>query len=451
MQSSESREESGRARIRRTGRFGVDDIELLRSTFEKYDLGEGTPWDDFRDACFELPPWFEPGLDPRSQEYSAQQKRLWGVLAGVAREYDPAIDEREAPFPTVDHARSPGHFVRRDPNAVRAVADHFIATGMIMKHCNVKPGDWALEYGAGFAQTSLQLARLGVNVDTVDISSAFCQAVRDQAELFRVPLTAFHGHFGWNPRGQQKYDLILFYESFHHCLEFLDVVPKLKQHLAPGGRIVLAGEPVVPRESAAVPYPWGLRLHSSVVAVIRQYRWFELGFTEDFLFEVFANAGFSASRMACDVSTCGEGYVFSHRPDRVSLGSCWLPPAVHDGWYGSEAGGRWTKRHATLPLDCSDSFDALAIEAINFHPFEVTVDFAYGAATRSVRFGPRETRSVTVSAREKARRLEITADTYAPAHSYGAESVPSIDTRPLGIFVTEVRYERGLEGGSESR
>ena len=107
---------------------------------------------------------------------------------------------------------------------------------MLLRHCAVRAGDWALEYGAGFGQGALALARLGVNVDTVDISAKFCDYVRLQAEFFRVPLTAFHGQFGTNPRPGQRYPLIRFYESFHHCVDFVRVVQQLPEHLAEGGR-----------------------------------------------------------------------------------------------------------------------------------------------------------------------------------------------------------------------
>ena len=181
---------------------------------------------------------------------------------------------------------------------------------MLLKHCGLSAGDWALEYGAGFAQSALALARLGVNVDTIDISSTFCDFVSRQAEFFRVPLTSFQGCFGANPRPGQRYNLIWFYESFHHCVDFRAVVAALGDHLAEGGRVILGGEPIVASEYAAVPYPWGVRLHSEVVAVIRKHHWFELGFSEAFLYQLFASAGFSGRKIDCEPTVFGRLYVF---------------------------------------------------------------------------------------------------------------------------------------------
>ena len=165
--------------------------------------------------------------------------------------------------------RTPGFFVRRDAAAIASASDHVIATGMILNTAVSRPATGRSEYGAGFGQTALALARLGVNVDTVDISATFCGFVQQQADFFQVPLHPFEGRFGHNPRPGQRYDLIWFYESFHHCLDFQDVVRQLGEHLAEGGRVILGGEPIVEKEYDAVPYPWGVRLHSEVVAVVQ--------------------------------------------------------------------------------------------------------------------------------------------------------------------------------------
>jgi SAM-dependent methyltransferase len=210
--------------------------------------------------------------------------------------------------------RLPGYFIRRDADAVRSASDHIIAGGMIVKHSGLQAGDWALEYGAGFGHTALTLARLGVNVDTVDISRTFCSHVQAQADFFGVPLKAHLGRFGDNPRPGQKYKLIWFYESFHHCVDFLQVVPRLAEHLAEDGRVILGGEPIGEQENDAVPYPWGVRLHSEVIAVMRQTRWFELGFTEAFLMALFARAGFVGRRIDCEPSLFGRLHVFERAP-----------------------------------------------------------------------------------------------------------------------------------------
>ena len=290
--------------------FAPEEIGRICETYFRDGTGPGTPWDALRHAHMTLPDWFERGLDPLGEAYAAQQHRLWKLVAGVDEDYDPGVHEKEHSWGDIDPGRTPGFYGRRDPEAIAAASDHVLATGMFLKHCGLKAGDRALEYGAGFGQTALALARLGVNVDTVDISATFCGYVREQAEFFKVLLTAFEGRFGSNPRPGSKYDLIFFYESFHHCLDFQKVVLDLRDHLAEGGRVILGGEPIVEREYDAVPYPWGVRLHSEVVAVVRKQHWFELGFSEAFLFELFRSAGFRGRRVDCEPSLFGRLYVF---------------------------------------------------------------------------------------------------------------------------------------------
>src|SRR5580704_11101653 len=121
-------------RIKLTGRFTVNDIGLLVRTISEHDVVHGTPWDNFRLAHCSLPSWFHFGLDPFSDEYAAQQHRLWSVLTEIDRTYSPPIDEKEAPLAGVDPVRRPGYFIRRDPDSIEHASHHVIAAGMILKH-----------------------------------------------------------------------------------------------------------------------------------------------------------------------------------------------------------------------------------------------------------------------------------------------------------------------------
>jgi SAM-dependent methyltransferase len=290
--------------------FQPEDIAELHRVFLQSGMIQGSDWDRHRHSHMPLPSWFVKGLDPWGEDYRAQQVRLWQLITGVDRDYSPETDEQEAQPAEMDVLRQPGFYARRDALAISSASDHILATGMLLKHCNLQAGDLALEYGAGFAQTALALARLGVQVDTVDISANFCRWVQEQADFFQVPLRPHQGRFGMNPRPGQRYKLIWFYESFHHCLDFQDVVPQIEGMLAEGGRIILGGEPTVEVENAAVPYPWGVRLHSEVAAVMRHTRWFELGFTEAFLYELFARSGLVGRRVDCEPSLWGRLYIF---------------------------------------------------------------------------------------------------------------------------------------------
>jgi SAM-dependent methyltransferase len=389
----------------RSGYFHPDDIGWICETYFTHGSAPGTPWDALRHAHMTLPSWFRHDIDPLSEAYAEQQHRLWQLISGVDRPYAPDVDEKEHDWGDIDPVRLPGYLARRDPLAVSSASDHVIATGMFLKHCGLKPGDWALEYGAGFGQTALALARLGVNVDTVDISTTFCEFVRRQAEFFQVPLNAFHDRFGVNPRPGQKYQMIWFYESFHHCLDFQNVVRQLGDYLAEGGRVILGGEPIVEREYAAVPYPWGMRLHSEVTAVVRKQHWFELGFSERFLVELFCAAGFVGRRIDCEPSLFGRLYVFELRPDEIDLGKQWLPTVLAEQWHGPKSDGRGIKFESRLPIDSGNSFRAIEIDLVNPHWRCQQVEIVYGDSLTLVELAAGQSKKVRINASGATREL----------------------------------------------
>ena len=423
-------------RIQKSGRFRLEDIRLITQTHILVGDTPDTAWDHFRGKHLILPDWFQYDLDPMSDAYFDQQMRLWKVLSNVDRGYVADIDEAEAPIDDVDAVRRPGFYIWRSDGAVPAASDHVLATGMLMKHSGLKPGMWALEYGAGFAQAALAFARMGVNVDTVDISSKFCGYVKEQAEFFRVNLTPFNAHFGDNPRANQKYDLIWFYESFHHCVDFKNVVGKLKHHLTPTGKILLAGEPIFKREYLAVPYPWGLRLESEVIATIRKFHWFELGYSEDFITNLFVNHGYSAEWIDCPVSIFGLIYSFAPRKSKIELGKHWLPSVDAEGWHAPEPAGRWTREVSSLALDQSESFGALEITATNFLPNMRLLNIEYGDKKIVVKFEPGEYKTVRINAQIKAPRITFACATIVPVGDGSA----SKDTRALGIYLHAIDY-----------
>jgi SAM-dependent methyltransferase len=424
------------ARARRTGLFRADDIDLIEQLMFNQGTAPGGAWDALAHAHMELPTWFQQGLDPLSPAYAEQQMKLWRLVSGVERPYDAAVDEKEAPVKGVDAVRLPGFYMRRDAGAVLSASDHVLATGMMLKHSGLKPGDWALEYGAGYGQTALALARLGVNVDTVDISSTFCNFVQQQADFFQVPLRAHQGQFGLNPRPGQRYQLVWFYESFHHCLEFPGLLAHLTALLADGGQVMLAGEPMVEREYAAVPYPWGVRLHSEVVAVVRRFHWFELGFSEDFLYQLFTHAGFTIQRIPCEPSLFGRLYLCTRRPAELHLGQQWLPPVLQEGWHAAEPDGRWTRDRARLALDPAAQQGHIELDLANLLDGRQTVTVQSGEHRLRIVLGRGERRTVRLPASGQA-WLQIETRTRRPG---ALRRWLRGDRRPLGVFVRRLRY-----------
>lgn len=248
--------------------------------------------DAFKGRLLQLPDWFDQSLAPESEAYRDQVLKFWSVITG-REDYDPARDEDTPEVAELDFLVRPAFYMGGDAQNAGA---HLLAIGHILMRSNLPPkGGRVLEYGAGFGQTAINFARLGAKVDVVDINRAFVRGVNRAARFMRVDLRSHLGAFGMNPaREDNAYDVILFYESFHHCLDAAALIKRMKQLLKPGGCVLMGGEPITRTPLPHIPYPWGIRLDFENIAVMRARGWMELGYQEDFLFSLFEKAGFTA-------------------------------------------------------------------------------------------------------------------------------------------------------------
>jgi SAM-dependent methyltransferase len=243
-----------------------------------------------------LPSWVDTKLNPFSTEYRDQQSELWKLISGNSAPYDPHVNEQT--LAPIEGVKRPGVYVTGNSSLV---GDHIVAYGHILQRSGINSGDHVLEYGPGFGQLALAFARLGAIVDTVEVDPTFHRIVGSLAAMYDVSLRCHRELFGYVPPDRPKFDLVLFYESFHHCWEFQEIVPKLRSILSSKGRVLMAGEPIV-TDNPYLPYPWGVRLDAETVCVIRRRGWMELGFQESFLASLFTNNGFSWRKHATALS-----------------------------------------------------------------------------------------------------------------------------------------------------
>ncbi len=288
--------------FRHDGRgFHIEDLDEVAADFQR---GDGERW---RGRSLILPEWFETGLDPLGSDYYQQMLRLWEAIT-ARKGYDPLLNEDTPEIADLDAIYKPAFYASGDSHFAGA---QMMAMGHIIMRSDIRPGDRVLEYGAGFGQTALALARLGARVDTVDVNPHFCKAVATAAERYSVDLNPHLGQFGFNPSGvNSAYSLIFFYESFHHCIEFNSLIPQLPSLLADQGKVILAGEPIFEQLCPDLPYLWGFRLDWENVAVMRIRGWLELGFQRDFLLALFARSGFACTHYSDPNSHWAQIYEF---------------------------------------------------------------------------------------------------------------------------------------------
>jgi SAM-dependent methyltransferase len=232
--------------------------------------------------------------DPTSSAYRACQLALYNELAGT----DEYNSWKAEPTP-INLAQSidphPFPFSSRDGELI---GGHLISLGYIMRALwRAAPGGGrsVLEYGCGTGFTTVLLAASGYRVTAVDINADALKVIDAIAATRGLRITTFNGEFGQVPDPATRFELILFYEAFHHCLDFIALLRMLHDRLTPAGAVIFAGEPV----TADFPKPWGLRLDGASLWEIRTKRWLELGFHEEFFLRILRETGWRAEKIAC--------------------------------------------------------------------------------------------------------------------------------------------------------
>lgn len=244
-------------------------------------------------------------MDPFSPEYHQGVLDLYlGLRARPDGEYIPERDEApSAPVPAdVWSQLVPWAF--RD---TAMVGEHLYAWGHILCHLGLASGGSVLEYGPGSGQILLMLARMGFRACGVDVDALALEGIRLQAEGMGLTVPTERALFG-EGFGDERFDCILFYEAFHHSLDFQPLLRRLHDRLKPGGRIILCGEPIVANNFPGIPYPWGPRLDALSVFCMRRFGWMELGFTHAFFVEAARQAGWQADVHA--FPNCGRAQVY---------------------------------------------------------------------------------------------------------------------------------------------
>lgn len=396
---------------------GLDNaLQVFRDPSRHHELGA---------AYLALPEWFDLSIGPDTEAYLQQQLRFWQEVTGKDA-YEPLINEDTPEVADMDAIYRPAFYLTGDS---KEAGLHLMAMGHIMLRSDVRAGSRVLECGAGFAQNALAFARLGAKVDTVDISPGFCKAVQSMSDHFRVDLTAHHQPFGYNPAGHPgAYDLILFYECFHHCLNFEEVIPQLRDMLQPGGRLLLAGEPIYRGLQPTMPYEWGLRLDWGTAAVMRWRGWMELGFQEDYLIGKFRRAGLSWFYYDDANAKTAQIYEFRKWLDPLPLSACAMTVAEGASWHSTEMDGRFTTAESFIELPSRDGQISLVLE--NRRPVERIGQVTFGGVSQHFSLLPGQTVQLRFPQRQGDNQ-RITLTSNAPTDG-------GSDARAVGVFVRSI-------------
>jgi len=236
--------------------------------------------------------------DPRSADYREAQLRLYEAIA--ERGYQ--VANEDTPFDHAEKMRLPFPYATQSPEIV---GNYLMTYGNLIKTMGLPLHARILEIGSGYGPLTYQLASMGYSVTCVDVSEKLLAYIRARTENLpgRVEtLVADMNHLEL----EGSFDAILFFESFHHCADHIGLLKKVPALLEPGGMLVLAGEPIVPKGTPAVPYPWGLRTDGLSLWFISRLGWIELGFEESYLLGLLESLGWSVVRKSAgNVATMG--------------------------------------------------------------------------------------------------------------------------------------------------
>ncbi len=99
----------------------------------------------------------------------------------------------------------------------------------------------------------------------------------------------------WGRSARRRY-----YECLHHAVRPWIALRAAYERLKPGGRVILAGEPVNDHWKS-----WGLRVDNLSVYCIRKFGWFESGWSVPFITGCLQRSGFAIDHCGDEGGTIG--------------------------------------------------------------------------------------------------------------------------------------------------
>ncbi len=223
--------------------------------------------------------------NPRGADYRAAQMRLYEAIAETSYR----TENEKTPFDHEHMMRWPFPYSTRSSSMV---GDYLMTYGNLIKVMGLANDARILEIGSGYGPLTYHLASMGHHVTCVDVHEPLLKYVEARTALLPGKVETIHSDMN-GLELNDSFDAIIFFESFHHGSDHVGMLERLKQWLEPNGVLVLAGEPIVPAGSQAVPYPWGLRMDGLSLWFIRKLGWLELGFEEEYLRELLEDTGWS--------------------------------------------------------------------------------------------------------------------------------------------------------------
>jgi len=251
----------------------------LQAAKEKGDAGLSSYMNSF---TYRFP---NPPNDPFSSDY----RDFWMAQYEALAQKTYAIENEHHEFDQASLRLRPYPYNLRNQ---KVIAAHIIASGAILEAIAAPPPAKVLEMGVGFGNTALQIGLSGYDLTVLDIEKKCLAIVAERFEREGMNVRCLQMAFMDIEKLDERFDAIVFYECFHHCIDHPQLLLKLRERLNLGGVIIFAGETV----NEDLPYAWGLNPTGQGIWSIRHHGWMELVFKESYFMELLKRAGFSVTR-----------------------------------------------------------------------------------------------------------------------------------------------------------
>jgi len=129
---------------------------------------------------------------------------------------------------------------------------------------------------------------MGLAVTAVDVHPGFGELVSERAKQLGLEIQIVTSDM-LDYEADEPFDAAIFFESFHHCSDHLQMLRNLVQIVKEEGIVAFGSEPIAP-----LPYPWGLRMDGKSAWSIRKLGWLENGFTPRYFVKALDRTGWRA-------------------------------------------------------------------------------------------------------------------------------------------------------------
>jgi 2-polyprenyl-3-methyl-5-hydroxy-6-metoxy-1,4-benzoquinol methylase len=289
-----------------------------------------------------------------------------------------------------------------------------------------------IEFGAGWGNLAIPLAKAGQSISVVDIDEGFLQRIGRAAARENITIDLYGGDFVDAANTlKQKYDAVIFQSSFHHCLDF-DILLKTihRNILADSGYIFFLSEPIYRN----FPFPWGLRFDGESLWAILCNQWLELGFEQAFFFNLMLRNGFMVSKIDSIPAFVGDAWVAAHGQAGLPFERWWLPEEYDDTFAlrdGSAGFGRFCLERSILPGLRGGERRTYKLEFCNYAPKELEISISSGQDRVKFVLPGGQENSFEVDA--DCDQLVIESETYVPNEEWG-----NGDMRRVGVALKRV-------------